>query len=101
MAVVKCASGCQTTASTWTRDVREDGDMVKADVSPPLPAVCQTLTPPKTPYAYWYPGEDTAAAVNPVTNKLEVAYRTYTLEKCGAAGNPVEGVTIPRYSIPF
>jgi hypothetical protein len=101
LSVVTCPSNCQSLSASWSRDPREDGDAVTADMSPPLPAVCATLMPPKQGYAYWYPGEHASAAVNPVTQKLEVVHRTYTLEKCGSAGNVSEGVTIPRYSGPF
>lgn len=101
LSMVRCPASCQSLSGVWSRAVLEDSDTVKAEVSPPLPMVCSSLNPPKQGYAYWYPGEETSAAVHPVTGKLEVAHRTYTLEKCGFGGNVTEGVTITRYSGPF
>jgi hypothetical protein len=100
LAIARCPSSCQSLAGLWTRSVVETSDSLKAEISPPLPN-CSNFNPPRTPYAYWTPGEQPTAAVNPLTNKLELTHRTYTNAKCGFSGNIYEGVTIPRYSGPF
>ena len=99
LATVYCPASCQSLAGAWLRSVVEDSDTLKAELSPPLPD-CSNFMPPRTPYAFWYPGEQSSAAVNPATNKLEVAHRTYVLQKCGS-GNTYEGLSIPRFSGPF
>ncbi len=100
LSVVRCMANCQSLGATWLRNVVETGAIIAAQVSPLLPN-CSAYNPPKQPYAFWFPGEQTSASVNPVTHMLEVAHRTYTLESCGIAGNQTEGVTIARYSGPF
>ena len=100
LAVARCLSNCQSLGGLWTRVVVETADTLKAEVSPPLPN-CSNYNPPRQPYAYWFPGEQTTMSVNPLTDKIEVAHRTYTSAKCGFSGTIFEGVTLPRVSGPF
>ena len=85
LAVVRCLSNCQSLQGMWIKVVVETSDSVKAEVSPPLPN-CSNFNPPRTPYANWSPGEQTTVSVNPLTDKVEVAHRTYTDAKCGFSG---------------
>jgi len=98
--VAQCTANCQALGATWYRTVVEDSAGVAAQVKPRLPN-CSQFTPPRQPYSYWFPGEQASASVNPVTSKVEIAHRTYTLEGCGFSGNQTEGVSITRYSGPF
>ncbi len=100
LSLVHCDTNCQSLGATWFRKIVEDSAAIALQVKAPLPN-CSSYMPPKQGYGYWFPGEQASAAVNPVSGKIEIAHRTYTLESCGFSGNQTEGVSIPRYSGPF
>lgn len=97
--VVRCPSACQSTAGIWTTYIVETSDSLKLEVPKPI-ANCTNYNPPLVPQEYWYPGEQLAAALNPLTGQIETTHRTYRLRKCGTS-SVYEDLSVPRYSGPF
>jgi hypothetical protein len=87
--VTACSTGCAAVGANWVAAEIETNTNVTP--SPPLPA-CSTGVTPK---AFWYPGRQVQAAMDPLGN-LGLIDETYALQQCGS-NTPREGVRLPRY----
>ncbi len=94
LSLAVCTGGCNSPAAQWGTVEVETSAQLEAQSPAPLPG-CSTGV---VPYSQWVVGAQAAAVVNGPQSAIQVVNRTYALQKCGQAGNLIEGAVLPRFS---